>query len=42
MAHASDPVEEHRPVLLKAALFHIPLQIKADAVMALLSHTIPK
>lgn len=40
MAHASDPVEEHGPILFKDAIFNIPLQVKTDAVVALLSHPI--
>lgn len=40
MAHASDPVEEHGPILLKGAIFYVPLQVRANALVALLSHPI--
>lgn len=40
MAHASDPVEEHGPILFKDVIFNIPLQVKTNAVVALLSHPI--
>jgi hypothetical protein len=37
---ASDPVEEHGPILFKGAIFYILLQVKANAVVALLAYPI--
>jgi hypothetical protein len=42
MTNTSDPVKEHRPILLKAAFFNISLQVKANAIVAFLPNSIPE